>query len=87
MSHPELVEATRSLADDGFTTGPKWEACHDLCQSREGTLEYDWVHALVHLIEDDAPNAGYWYRRARKSQMHSQVKDEWKHILDVISTD
>ena len=40
-----------------------WEAAHEIVQSDESALAA-WAHGIVHLIEGDRRNAGYWFRRA-----------------------
>lgn len=40
-----------------------FEACHELCQSREGQQDADYVHAILHRREGDVDNARYWFRR------------------------
>ncbi len=47
---------------DHLSTG-NWEAAHEIVQSDESALAA-WAHGIVHLIEGDRKNAGYWYRRA-----------------------
>lgn len=43
-----------------------WQAAHELVQDGSSELAY-WAHAIVHLMEGDASNAGYWYQRAGRS--------------------
>lgn len=46
-----------------FLESGDWEAAHRIVQedpSREGS----WAHGIVHLMEGDRSNAGYWYRQA-----------------------
>lgn len=81
MTDAVLINAVKLLADDNFTTGPNWKVCHDLCQSHEGEADYDLGHALVHLIEGDASNARYWYRRAGQDQVQQNIEAEWKRIV------
>ena len=40
-----------------------WEAAHSIAQKDESELG-SWAHAIVHLMEGDLSNAGYWYKRA-----------------------
>lgn len=40
-----------------------WEAAHVIVQDLE-TPAACWAHGIVHLMEGDDGNAGYWYRRA-----------------------
>lgn len=58
-----------------------WEAAHTIAQSREGTKEYDHLHAYLHRVEGDEWNAGYWYRRAGASKPSGSLKDEWGNLV------
>ena len=40
-----------------------WEAAHEIVQNDSSTLG-SWAHGIVHILEGDLANAGYWYRRA-----------------------
>ncbi len=62
-----LIGAFDRLAASGFKLGAEWEAVHEICQNHEGEQVFDWGHALCHRVEGDDWNAGYWYRRAGKS--------------------
>ena len=44
-----------------------WEAAHKIVQS-DPSPEGSWAHGIVHLMEGDDGNAGYWYRRAGRQQ-------------------
>lgn len=77
-----LIDAVERLKDDNFEMGPNWSSCHDLCQSKEGSPDYDWVHGFIHLIEGDKSNASYWYRRADKTQASHELESEWLSILN-----
>jgi hypothetical protein len=44
-----------------------WEAAHAIAQHHEGDAAADWLHAVLHKIEGDTGNAGYWYRRSGHS--------------------
>lgn len=54
-----LADAAR-LIEDG-----DWEAAHTIVQSDSSQLA-SWAHGIVHLMEGDRSNAGYWYRRAAR---------------------
>lgn len=43
-----------------------WEAAHRIVQDDESALGC-WAHGIVHLMEGDHANAGYWYRRAGRT--------------------
>ncbi len=64
---PAETEAAKALSlirDSGFKTGDKWHAAHEIAQDHEGERLFDAIHALLHRIEGDTFNAGYWDRRA-----------------------
>lgn len=48
-----------------LTKKGEWDAAHDIAQDID-TQMGSWIHALLHLIEGDLGNAGYWYARAGK---------------------
>tara|TARA_Y100001933_G_scaffold211191_1_gene215881 strand:+ start:203 stop:529 length:327 start_codon:yes stop_codon:yes gene_type:complete len=43
-----------------------WEAAHGIVQEDDSVLAC-WAHGIVHLMEGDEGNAGYWYRRAGRA--------------------
>lgn len=57
-----------------------WEAAHNIAQSKEGTREYDRLHAYLHRKEGDNWNANYWYRRAGESMPGVSLDDEWEQL-------
>jgi hypothetical protein len=60
----------------GYLETGNWEAAHLIVQDDEST-EGCWAHGIVHLLEGDRSNAGYWYRRAgRGLPSESAVSDE-----------
>ena len=64
---PAERDANRALdliEKDGFKPGPGWTAAHEIAQTREGEPLFDAIHAFLHRIEGDRPNAAYWDRRA-----------------------
>lgn len=42
-----------------------WQAAHAIVQ-QDDSANGAWAHGVVHLMEGDRRNAGYWYRRAGK---------------------
>ena len=60
----EAAEALRLISEAGFTTGPGWHSAHQIVQAHEGEAVFDAIHALLHRIEGDRFNAGYWDRKA-----------------------
>jgi len=52
-----LLEAVEvALAGD-------WQAAHLVAQDHEDERLANWLHAIVHRMEGDLGNAGYWYAR------------------------
>jgi len=41
-----------------------WEAAHQLVQQYESDATAAWIHAVLHKMEGDLANSGYWYRLA-----------------------
>lgn len=86
-----LQEFKASLADEYFPEGVSelvealwyagkndWHAAHEIAQSREGTKEYDLLHAYLHRVEGDEWNANYWYRRAGSKMPKISLDEEWE---------
>lgn len=57
-----------------------WERAHGEVQSDEST-DGAWVHALLHRVEGDLPNAAYWYRRAGRDVCDGSLEAEWETIV------
>ena len=58
----------------------QWDAAHKIVQD-ESTAEAAWVHAYLHRVEGDLPNAGYWYRTAGKPVEKGALDAEWNAIV------
>lgn len=43
-----------------------WRAAHVIAQDHEDEPLANWIHAVVHRMEGDLANAGYWYGRCRR---------------------
>ena len=56
-----------------------WEKAHRIAQD-DDSAEACWVHAYLHRVEGDLPNARYWYGRAGKPPAAGALEDEWKAI-------
>lgn len=61
MSRAGLLEAVR------LAQGGNWQDAHLVAQKEEGDPLADWLHAVVHRMEGDLGNAGYWYRRCGRA--------------------
>ena len=57
MDYSEVIELLKS---------GDWEAAHQIVQDDETVLGA-WAHGIVHMLEGDMANAGYWYRRAQRA--------------------
>jgi hypothetical protein len=42
----------------------EWDAAHQLVQQYENNATAAWIHAVLHKMEGDLANSGYWYRLA-----------------------
>jgi hypothetical protein len=77
-SPPDGLRATlRAL---WFAGRDLWDKAHEVVQD-EGGAEAAWVHAYLHRKEGDLDNAGYWYRRARRTMPSSGLDEEWVTIV------
>ena len=62
-----------------------WEAAHSIAQKDESELG-SWAHGIVHLMEGDLSNAGYWYKRAgRELAEPGSVSHEIKALKDEVN--
>ncbi len=80
MPKSELQSAIDHLKAGNYALGKDWEEAHEICQAHEGKAAFDWLHALVHRIEGDDRNAGYWYNRAGKERHSGSVAEELQAI-------
>lgn len=60
-----------------------WERAHREAQS-DDSAEAAWVHALLHRVEGDLPNAAYWYRRASRDVYDGPLEAEWETIVTAL---
>ena len=56
-----------------------WDRAHKIVQDDE-SRDAAWVHAYLHRVEGDLPNAGYWYRTAGQPVAHGTLDEEWAAI-------
>ena len=62
----------------------QWDQAHDIAQDIP-TRHGSWIHALLHLIEGDVANAGYWFAKAGKTAVRvSEIEALWEEIAAVI---
>jgi hypothetical protein len=61
-----------------------WEQSHNIAQDIH-TPHGSWIHALLHLIEGDVGNAGYWFAKARRPAVKStEIENLWQEIATEI---
>jgi hypothetical protein len=60
-----------------------WDKSHKTVQDDEGR-EAAWVHAYLHRVEGDLPNASYWYRTAAKPVATGALDAEWSAIATAL---
>ena len=60
-----------------------WHGAHEIAQSIDGS-DAAWVHAHLHRVEGDLPNADYWYRRAGKPAASGSLDAEWRAIATAL---
>jgi hypothetical protein len=58
----------------------EWEKAHTIVMN-DDSAEAAWVHAYLHRVEGDLPNAGYWYRTAGKPVEKGALDAEWNAIV------
>lgn len=64
-----------------------WEAAHNIAQDIPSALG-SWIHALLHLIEGDIGNAGYWFNRAGKpTRKPAEIDALWDEIAAFVLRD
>src|ERR1044072_3423865 len=68
---------TPTLAALWWAAKGHWDKAHKIVQDDESS-EAAWVHAYLHRVEGDLPNARYWYRTAGKPAATGALEDEWR---------
>ena len=67
-----------------LTKKDRWKEAHEVSQDIDTPLG-SWIHALLHTIEGDLGNAGYWYNRAARPAIQvEQIDEEWGTIAEHI---
>ncbi len=62
MTAADDIREAVALAQNGA-----WNAAHAIVQRHEADPLACWLHAILHTIEGDRGNAGYWYARAGRT--------------------
>ena len=62
----------------------RWHESHDIAQDIP-TKTGSWIHALLHTIEGDLGNAGYWYAKAGEPAIEpAEIDAEWARISESV---
>jgi len=62
-----------------------WQGAHAIVQEDEDSRLSCWAHGIVHLMEGDAANAGYWYRKAgRGLRKDVSIENEIAALRDTL---
>ena len=73
---PDLAPPVQAL---WWAAKGDWDKAHTIVMKDE-SREAAWVHAYLHRVEGDLPNAGYWYRTADRPVAAGAVEAEWGAI-------
>jgi hypothetical protein len=58
----------------------QWDRAHKVVQD-EQSADAAWVHAYLHRVEGDLPNARYWYGQAGRPAATNSLTEEWDAIV------
>jgi hypothetical protein len=93
MKLDELKRTLSSAAPPDNIAGPlaglwwaakgDWDTSHKIVQDDE-SREAAWVHAYLHRVEGDLPNASYWYRTAGQPVASGALDAEWSAIATAL---
>ena len=61
-----------------------WTSAHEIVQAEDGA-DAAWIHAWLHRVEGDGPNAAYWYRRAGKAAAEGGTDAEGEAVARVLA--
>ena len=63
-----------------------WDTAHKIVMD-EADKACAWVHAYLHRVEGDLPNARYWYRQAQRPVASKPLAAEWDDIAEALMPD
>jgi hypothetical protein len=95
VTPPEAAETLRAAAPEVWFPGARssegalaglwlyfgaFEEAHECAQALE-TAEGSYWHAIVHRLEPDAANSGYWFRRVGRHEVFPALLEEAARIV------
>ncbi|MCB1494893.1 MAG: hypothetical protein KDJ86_03830 [Bauldia sp.] len=93
MDHAKFKASIAGDEPPAELTGPQralwhagkgdWSTAHDIIQDDE-TSDAAWVHAHLHRMEGDMPNARYWYSKAGKPFTDVSLDEEFDTIANIL---
>lgn len=60
-----------------------WDRAHKVVQ-QDDSADASWVHAYLHRVEGDLPNARYWYHQATRPAANGTLDAEWDAIAQAL---
>lgn len=60
-----------------------WDRAHKIVQ-KDDSADAAWVHAYLHRVEGDLPNARYWYHQATRDAADGSLEGEWNSIAETL---
>jgi len=73
------AEISAPLAALWWAAKGDWERAHGIVMEASGK-DAAWVHAYLHRVEGDLPNARYWYGQAGRTATRVPLTAEWDEI-------
>lgn len=61
-----------------------WRQVHEIVMSHEDDHDCAWVHAYLHRVEGDLPNAAWWYGQAKRPVAVTELEAEWRGIATAL---
>jgi hypothetical protein len=96
MTPAELKSSTSQSSPPGNLAAPlqglwwaakgDWDRAHKVVQTDDGK-DAAWVHAYLHRVEGDLPNARYWYHQATRPASNEPLDAEWEAIARALLAD
>jgi len=75
------AELPPELASLWLAKKDRWDEAHDIAQDIPTKMGY-WIHGLLHAVEGDFSNSGYWYRKAGQAPVGAdQIDAEWERLV------